>query len=126
MTWKHSPTIRRMDYVVKGTDNMQSGFLYAQFRHLSFLSIYNNPNLTDDRKAADFAAYKSVIIGKLIWVNDWMAANGRDPIFTDVNDWRAIGADYDYFWELRTEEQFAQEEADARAGLSGRKPVFRE
>ncbi len=120
---KDIPTIRRLDYIVQGTNNMESGYLYAALRNMSHLKIFNRLEVTDERKEAEFNRYKIIFKEKLDWVNDWMTSHGRDIIFTDVNDWRAIGADYDYFWELRTKEQFEQEEADARAGKSGRKPV---
>lgn len=120
---KDIPTIRRLDYIVEGTDNMESGYLYAAFRKMTSLNKYNNPNLTDNRKSAEFEFSKKRIQEQLNWVNDWMTTHNRDKIFTDVNDWRAIGADYDYYWELRTKEQFESEEADARAGKSGRNPV---
>ena len=52
-----------------------------------------------------------------------MIAHNKDVIFTDVNDWRAIGADYHYFWELRSKKRFVEEEANARLGLSDRTPL---
>ena len=118
------PTIRRLDYIVEGTDNMESGYLYAALRKMSYLKIYNSPEATDERKDAEFRSDEKFLKEKLDWVNSWMATHGREKIFTDVNDWRAIGADYDYYWELRTKEQFEREEADAKAGKSGRKPVI--
>lgn len=120
---KDVPTIRRLDYIVEETDNMESGYLYAAFRKMASLSMYNNPKLTDERKSAEFEFSKNRIQEKLNWVNDWMAAHNRDEIFTNVDDWKDIGEDYDYFWNLRTEQQFIKEEADARLGLSRRKPL---
>lgn len=119
---KDVPTIRRLDYVVEGTDNMQSGYLYAAFRKLTF-SKYNSVELTDERKNAEFEFSKKRCQESAIWINDWMIANNREIVFTDINNWRAIGADYDYFWELRTKDKFAKEEAKAKLGLSNRTPV---
>jgi len=119
---KDIPTIRRLDYIVKGTDNMESGYLYARFRRMS-LRIYNNPELTDGRKNAEFECYKEIEQERTTWINDWMIAHNREIVFTDINNWRAIGADYDYFWELRSKDQFAKEEAEARLGINGRTPV---
>ena len=102
---KDIPTIRRLDYVVEGTDNMESGFLYARFRKLAF-RVYNSPELTDERKNAEFEFGKELDQERATWINDWMIAHDREIIFTDINDWRAIGVDYDYFWELRTKDQF--------------------
>ncbi|MBQ8893083.1 MAG: hypothetical protein IJ043_01595 [Clostridia bacterium] len=102
---------------------MESGYLYAKLRKMSPLKLYNNPNLTDKRKDAEFEDKRTIIHEKMNWVNDWMITHDREIVFTDINDWRAIGADYDYFWELRSEKQFAKEEAEARAGKSNRTPV---
>jgi hypothetical protein len=52
-----------------------------------------------------------------------MVSHGKEVIFTDVDNWKAVGEDYHYFWNLRTEKDFAKEEAEARLGISGRKPV---
>jgi hypothetical protein len=43
--------------------------------------------------------------------------------YTDLEDYRKIGKDYAYFWMLTTEKDFVKEEAEARLGISGRKPV---
>ncbi|MGN1419078.1 MAG: hypothetical protein ACI4W6_07095, partial [Acutalibacteraceae bacterium] len=100
LSGKDIPTIRRLDYIVEGTDNMESGYLYAAFRKMTF-SFYNNPKIEDEIKNNQFEFSKKRIKREIGWVNDWMIAHDRDIIFTDINDWRAIGADYDYFCELR-------------------------
>ena len=120
---KDIPTIRRLDYIVEGTDNMESGYLYAVFRRITSFSMYNNVRLTDKRKDAQFEFSKKRCQERATWINDWMIAHNREIIFTDINSWRALGADYDYFWELRTKDQFAEEEAKAILGLSNRTPV---
>ena len=48
---------------------------------------------------------------------------GLPPIFTDMNDIMKSIAEHDYYWGLRTQEQFVAEEAFARAGLSDFAPL---
>ncbi len=120
---KDIPTKRRLDYIIDDCDGMDTGRLYGAFRHLSPLNKYLDKSLSDDDKDKIFAREECVTVPKLEWVNEWMAQHGKLPLFTDVHDWRAIAADYDYFWNLRTEEQFAQEEEAAKAGTSGRLPI---
>lgn len=126
LSGKDIPTVRRLDYIVEGTDNVESGFLYSALRKMSYLKDFKDENLSEKIKEAEFNEYKIVLQDKLNWVNDWMSAHQRDKIFTDINDWKSIGDDYDYFWELRTEEQFQEEEAKARLGKSKRKPIDHE
>ena len=116
------PTIRRLDYIVENTDRFESGKLYAALRNLA-LEAYNDKELEESYKAAKFERFKGILIPKLEWVNQWMVSHGKEVIFTEVDNWKAVGEDYDYFWDLRTEKDFVKEEAEARLGISGRKPV---
>ena len=79
--------------------------------------------LEESYKAAKFERFKGILIPELEWVNQWMEAHNKEVIFTDVNSWKDVGEDYDYFWNLRTEKDFVKEEAEARLGKSGRKPI---
>ena len=117
------PTIRRLDYIVKDTDGFQSGKLYAALRNLVNLCRYNSHYKSDEILNEEFQKRKIIIVPKLEWVNQWMEAHGKENIFTDLEDYRKIGKDYAYFWMLTTEKDFAKEEAEARLGISGRKPV---
>ena len=123
---KEIPTIRRLDYIVEGINNMESGFLYAALRKMSYLKFYNSQDMSDETKDAEFKADESFLKEKLDWINDWMSAHNRDKIFTDTSNWRNIGKDFDYYWELRTKEQFIKEEVEARVGKSNRKPIDHE
>lgn len=118
------PTVRRLDYIVKDTDPMESGYLYAALRNLEMLTEFNDDRSSlSEAHAAEFEEMKEYIAPKMEWVNEWMRTNGKDPFFTDPQDWRAVGADYDYFWRLRTKKKFIEEEVAARTGKSGRKPI---
>ncbi|MBQ5825339.1 MAG: hypothetical protein IIW48_11110 [Clostridia bacterium] len=117
------PTIRRLDYIVKDTDRFQAGKLYAALRKLVILNDYNSHYKSEEIRKAEFEKSKFVVVPKLEWVNQWMQAHGKENIFTDLEDHRKIGKDYNYFWNLRTEKRFIKEEAEARLGISGRKPV---
>ena len=117
------PTIRRLDYIVKNTNRFEAGKLYAALRKMTTLNIYNNSKFTEEKKNAEYEFKKKIMIPKLEWINQWMEAHSKEVIFTDVNSWKDVGEDYDYFWNLRTENDFVKEEAEARLGISGRKPV---
>ena len=117
------PTIRRLDYVVKNTDGFESGKLYAALRNLTFLNKYKRENMNDEEMLEVFKEEKIVVSPKLEWVNEWMELHDLDVIFTDVNSWKAVGEDYNYFWNLKTEKDFIRQEAEARLGISKRKPV---
>ena len=86
------------------------------------LDIYNS-GFTEERKNAEYEFKKETLIPKLEWINQWMEAHNKEVIFTDVDNWKAVGEDYAYFWMLTTEKDFVKEEAEARLGISGRKPV---
>ena len=117
------PTVRRLDYIVKDTDPMESGYLYVALRKLTALG-YNDKEKTDNAyfKRA-YPLMKSKLIPQMEWVNQWMTAHGKEVIFTNMDDPDTITKDYDYYWGLRTQEQFVEEEAAARAGENGRTPV---
>ena len=117
------PTIRRLDYIVEDTDGFQSGKLYAALRNLVTLNKYRIDYKSYEILNEEFQRRKFIIIPKLEWVNQWMKAHGKENIFTDVDSWKAVGEDYDYFWNLKTEKDFVKEEAEARLGISERKPV---
>ena len=117
------PTIRRLDYIVKNTNRFEAGKLYAALRKLITLMQYNSDNLNQEIIKQEFERSKFIIVPKLEWVNQWMEAHGKENIFTDLEDYRKIGKDYNYFWNLKTEKRFIKEEAEARLGISGRKPV---
>ncbi len=117
------PTIRRLDYIVEDTDRFQSGKLYAALRNLVTLNKYRIDYKSDEILNEEFQKRKVIIIPKLERVNQWMVSHGKEVIFTDVDNWKAVGEDYHYFWNLRTEKDFVKEEAEARLGISGRKPV---
>lgn len=125
LSGKDIPTIRRLDYIVDDTDPIESGYLYAKFRNLTYLETYTDKDqsVSDRIKELDYIRGKRVTIPKLEWVNKWMTDHGKPVIFTDVNDYRAVGNDYEYYWCLRTKEQFEREEEEARQGISGRLPV---
>lgn len=117
------PTIRRLDYIVENTDGFESGKLYAALRNLITLNDFRSSYKTEKTLNEEFNRMKKVYVPKLEWVNQWMKAHNKEAIFTDVNSWKDIGEDYDYFWNLRTEEDFIKEEAEARLEISGRKPI---
>lgn len=117
------PTIRRLDYIVKCTDRFQAGKLYAALRSMTTLDLYTDNEITEEKKNAEYEFKKEILIPKLDWVNEWMERHDIDVIFTDVNSWKDIGEDYDYFWNLQTEKDFIRQEAEARLGISKRKPV---
>lgn len=117
------PTVRRLDYTVEYTDGFESGKLYAKLRNLVTLNDFRSSYKTEKVLDIEFERMKIVYIPKLQWVNQWMEAHKLDVIFTDVNNWKAIGEDYDYFWNLRTEKDFIKEEAEARLGISNREPT---
>ena len=117
------PTIRRLDYIVEDTDGFESGKLYAALRNMSNLNIYVDEEIDEKHKQDSYERLKKVMIPKLEWVNQWMVSHGKEVIFTDVDNWKAVGEDYDYFWNLRTKKDFVKEEAEARLGISRRKPV---
>lgn len=113
------PTTRRLDYIVIDTDPMESGYLYGCFRNKlfsadSFLDL--KFHLHHDGK---FYRKDSVE-----WVNKWMLKNNKDLLFTNVNDRYDVAVDLEYFWELRTTQQFAWEEARAIKGFCDRKPAW--
>ena len=120
---KKYETMRRLDYIVEDTDPHQSGQLYFALRNMTDLTKYINENLTEEMKKASFERYRQIEGPRLDWVNKWMESNGKDPIFTDTNDWKKIGEDYDYFWIPRSEYKFVMEEAKARMQKSARKPI---
>jgi hypothetical protein len=98
--------------------------LYAALRNLVILNNYRISEYnTEKMLLKEYEKTKRVFIPKLEWVNQWMEAHNKEVIFTDINSWKAVGEDYDYFWNLRTEKDFVKEEAEARLGISGRKPV---
>ena len=117
------PTIRRLDYIVENTDGFESGKLYAVLRNLITLNDFRTEYKTEETLFEEYKRTKRVFVPKLEWVNQWMEAHGKENIFTDLEDYRKIGEDYDYFWNLRTEKDFVKEEAEARLGISERKPV---
>jgi hypothetical protein len=118
------PTIRRLDYIVEDTDGFESGKLYAALRNLVNLNHYRISEYnTEKMLLKEYEKMKRVFIPKLEWVNQWMEAHNKEVIFTDIDDFRAVGLDYNYFWNLKTEKRFIKEEAEARLGISERKPV---
>lgn len=117
------PTVRRLDYMIKDTDPMESGYLYAAMRQLESLTLYLEPGMSDEYKEEMYNRKREVVDSKLDWVNEWMRTNGKEEIFNDIEDWRRVAADYDYFWGLRTKQQFIEEEVEARLGKSGRTPI---
>ena len=119
------PTIRRLDYIVHDTDPMESGYLYAALRNLALLGIYSDQDsdFSDDYIKEAYERVKPSLRPKLEWVNHWMEENGKEPFFTDYEDWKAVAKDYVYFWKLRTKRVFVEEEVTARRGESGRTPV---
>ncbi len=123
MNYNRIPTIRIIDYIIDDVEGMETGRLYSAFRQLSFLNQYVEKEYNDEKKNKVFEDEKCVTIPKLEWVNNWMNSFGKEALFTDVNDWRKIAADYDYYWNLRTKEQYEKEEKDAKEGKSGRRPV---
>lgn len=115
------PTIRRLDYIVQGMQMQQRGKLYGVLRDMIHLDQFNDTQLSESAKEIKFKNIKSVIIPQMERVNQLMKQGRLFPIFSDMDDYHKVGEDYDYFWCLRGENQFAQEEADARLGTSGRK-----
>ena len=83
----------------------------------------NYKGITDESKKLEFEYSIKSITEQTEWVNDWMEANGKLPIFRNISDWKKIGEDFDYFWMLRSEKQFAEEEEEAEKGKNGRYPV---
>ena len=118
------PTIRRLDYIVEDTDGFESGKLYAALRNLITLNDFRITEYkTEEKLLEEYKRMKRVYVPKLERVNQWMVSHCKEVIFTDVDNWKAVGEDYHYFWNLRTEKDFVKEEAEARLGISGRKPV---
>lgn len=114
------PTVRRLEYVVKGLDPGDVGVLYRMFRNLLFLEVYapvSGLNEEESRRFASFLRHqfkiqRDGIQERLEEVNRWMREHGLPDIFTDMTDYNQIWRDYDYYWKLRTQAQYDQEERE--------------
>ncbi len=119
------PTKRRLDYILEDMDGFKAGILFGAFRKMEGLRKFSpkEDGITDKQKELKYNELKDVYKAKTQWVNDWMEANEKLPIFRDTADWKKVGEDFDYFWMLRTEKQFEEEETEAKKGKNGRYPV---
>ena len=55
------PTVRRLDYVVSDTDGMESGFLYARLRKMTYLKDYNNSLIPEKNSTPSLSSVKSLL-----------------------------------------------------------------
>ena len=123
--FRNLKTFRRVEYLA-ASDAMEDRlmFYHKMAREVKKLAVFENVNkgdtfISEDRKEELDEEYLPIIR----WVNDYMVAHGKEALFSDPVDWLTIGKEYDYYFELRTLEQFAREEYDAWKGRNGYRPL---
>ena len=84
--------------------------LYA-FRRLLPLKVAFYPGMEEDGRAIFFKDHEEYA-QTMNWLNDLMRSNGyEEPIFRDIGDYKICAEDYNFYYELKTEEQLIEEEA---------------
>jgi len=115
------PTIRRLDFIIRGMDPISSGMLYGALREMSYLNRLNPESGLSEIEKERF--FTRVDPSKIEWINDWMKSHNMFPLFSDPTNYNQVGSDYNYFFGLRSRKRFIKEEVEARLKISGREPV---
>ena len=108
------PTMRRIGEIAVSSPDFSKedlSRLYAAFEQLSVLKKFSVPEMMEPGREVfqrDHDAYRE----RMAWINGFMMSKGYpEPIFRDLESFETSSDDYDYFYELKTPEQLAEEEA---------------
>ena len=122
MSAKELPTKRRiielaLTFPSINDDDLRQ--IFYKFRALPVLKKIPVPSWIKECKMS-FYLDRGKYIHHMQWLNDFAAEKGfPEPIFRDPDNYETSVDDYDYWYELKTEKQLADEEAARRTAVSG-------